>query len=599
MPQAVSEISVRSLAREGALGTLLRVTGPLLDRMLGIKNLAELYDAYELGGLDHQAFTARFLEKQNVRVEGAEELLRAVPRTGPAVVVCNHPFGGIEGIALASLLTAHRSDVKILANAGLSVFANLQRLFIFANPLSPSSHANVAPLRQCDRHLGRGGLLVVFPAGRVSAFRRELGRVADAPWNRLAARLALKHEAPVTTVFVAGTNSAWFHRVGRVHPRLRMFMLARELLAFRDRTLHIHAGPALAPTTLGRLGEADEVNAVLRVSTYLRDPAFQTAWPSAPAAARSEDIAPPSDRERMIREVTSLHPSQQLVRFKHFGVYYGYQEQLPETVHEITRLRERTFRLLDEGSGKAVDTDGVDATYMHLFVRNEEDGAIVGAYRLGATDELLRRGGPSQLYLNAMFEFGPTFPNQVAPCLELGRSFIVPEYQRSPYGLLLLWRGIGELVARHPRYRTLYGTVSLSKMYSPTTVDLIGRALLQPDGSVVPRAPLNVPPHPELLDYLHGRRLSITELSHLVQILEDDGKDLPVLVKQYAKLGARFHCIGVDGSFNGTPGMLLTLDLPSAPRNLLDRYLGDKAAEYLAFTPHVSMRAHDHESAGR
>jgi putative hemolysin len=179
-----------------------------------------------------------------------------------------------------------------------------------------------------------------------------------------------------------------------------------------------------------------------------------------------------------------------------------------------------------------------------------------------------------------MFEFGPEFVNRQQPCLEMGRSFLIPEYQRSFQGLYLLWRGIGAFVCKFPHYRTLYGTVSISKLYDPRSVALIEKAMVTQTTTVRPRACFDYQLHPEVIDFIAQNNLR-PHLTALLKGIEADGKDVPILLKHYEKLGATFHCLGIDKHFNDTPGLLLSVDLPSAPEKLLKLYLAEGWKTYL------------------
>jgi putative hemolysin len=185
-------ISLAAFAGPGRAGMLLRLVAPVLDRVLGIRalarrydELARRYDEFEMRGMDKHAFVESFLDQQGIRIRGAEQVRAAVPDTGPAIVVCNHPYGGIEGVILARILGSRRADLKIMANVGLGIVGELSDFFIFTNPLRPSSRGNVTSIIQCRRHLESGGLLVLFPAGMVSFYQHDLGRITDASWNRL------------------------------------------------------------------------------------------------------------------------------------------------------------------------------------------------------------------------------------------------------------------------------------------------------------------------------------------------------------------------------------------------------------------------------
>ena len=240
-----------------------------------------------------------------------------------------------------------------------------------------------------------------------------------------------------------------------------------------------------------------------------------------------------------------------------------------------------TFRTLNEGSGEPIDTDKYDATYMHLFIFDHKNEEIIGAYRIGLTDVLLASGSSDALYLSQMFNFEDSFVNHQQPCMEMGRSFIIEAHQNSFHGLLLLWKGIGAFVCQHPQYRILYGTVSLSKVYDPRSVSLINEVMVTKTAGVSAKSKFCGKVHPEVIDYIIKHGTSIDELSMLVKALELDEKDIPILLKQYHKLGAKFHCLAMDENFNQTPGLLLSVDLPKAPDKLLKLYLGQGKPAYL------------------
>jgi putative hemolysin len=203
---------------------------------------------------------------------------------------------------------------------------------------------------------------------------------------------------------------------------------------------------------------------------------------------------------------------------------------------------------------------------------------------MGLSDRLIEKGGLEGLYLHKMFKFKPSFVNQTEPAMEMGRSFLIPEMQGSYQGLLMLWKGIGAFVSQFPQYRTLYGTVSISKLYDPRSVKLIEHALVDPNShrDVEPRHAFDFDMHPEIAHFASHFPL-VDHLSAFLATTEADGKDIPILAKQYQKLGAKFHALGIDTSFNHTPGLLLSVHLPSAPEKLLKLYLGDTYQRYLDY----------------
>ncbi|GAC20776.1 lysophospholipid acyltransferase family protein [Paraglaciecola arctica] len=570
MPAAISLLNV---IPDDKKNFFTKIIVKLLDRVLAINKLDGLYRENNLHGLDKTSFAKSLLEGLNIQLLGLEELQAKIPKTGPLVIASNHPFGGIEGVFLAWAIEQVRPDIKVMANQGLKIFPELEDYFIYTNPLSEKDPRNAPSIRTCLKHVKTGGALLLFPAGRVSYFHKDTRRIADHSWNRLIASIANRTNAHYLPIFVSGLNSSLFYRLGRIYFRFRILMLPRELVNKRNAKITVTAGEAIAIKHYAKGIDTGKQTELFRAQSYLLDPAWQKAWPADPVA-QLQPLAIETSGSLILQEVQQLPSEQHLFDHKDLSVYFGYQNQMPNTVNEIARLREMVFREHNEGSGEALDTDHFDATYTHLFVIKTHTGQIIGAYRMGQTDKLLADGNLENLYLQRMFDFSPDFVNRKQPCLEMGRSFLIPEYQRSFQGLFLLWRGIGAFVCQYPQYRTLYGTVSISKLYDVRSAAIIQQAMVTPTDKVAPIAPFEHQLHPELQDFAkqHGLKKHVNAL---LKGIEADGKDVPILLKHYNKLGAIFHCLGIDKNFNDTPGLLLSVDLPNAPEKLLKLYMGE------------------------
>lgn len=579
-------ISVLELMpQQGRPARWMSVAGASMDRALGIAAIDGLYQQSNLAALPPLEFASEALKVLGVNIAAARTLADAgLPASGPVVIVCNHPFGAVEALVLADALRGVRSDVRFLANAGLQVFRELRPVLIPTNPLRVTQR-NLPSIRACHAHLEAGGVLVLFPAGRVSSLAGGTGRIADAPWSRLVGRLALATGATVMPVYFHGANSPLFQVLGRIWERSKLLMLPRELLRQRGRTVRYCAGRPLPPE-LWRHMDAPALTRYARLMTYAQ---AEVAVPEPPPCASTggavahAQLAERGDARDMARELDVLPARQRLLEFREFFVAYADARQVPALMAEIARQRERVFREHEEGSGAPSDTDAFDASYVQLFVWDRAARELVGAYRMGHSDRLIADRGYGGLYLSSVFEFAPGFHDPARPALELGRSFIVPEHQRSFHGLYLLWRGIGRYLVAHPRYRRLYGTVSLSRQYDPRAIAMLCDALITPSPEVRPRTPLKTLLGPEWRD--HRREsgpLDIASLTAIVRGLDHDGKDIPVLLRHYMKLGARFHAVGVDPGFNRTPGLLLSVDVPRLERKTLATFLGTEAAAYLA-----------------
>ncbi|HKQ70920.1 MAG TPA: GNAT family N-acyltransferase, partial [Polyangiaceae bacterium] len=260
--------------------------------------------------------------------------------------------------------------------------------------------------------------------------------------------------------------------------------------------------------------------------------------------------------------------------------------QIPSVLAEIGRLREVTFREADEGTGKATDLDHFDRSYVHLFVFDRQDRALVGAYRMGLTDEQLARGARG-LYTSSLFAIDPELFRKLGPALEMGRSFVCARYRRSASGLFLLWRGIGQFIAERPQYRTLFGPVSISASYTEASRELMVDFILQADHMhplsryVRARNPFAQKRRASFDNGLPVTRFlrDIDDISGVVSDIEADQKGVPVLFKQYLKLGGKMLGFNVDPEFSGVLDGLVVVDLLETNEKTLSRYLGAGAAE--------------------
>lgn len=581
-------ISIRRLALPRSLaGRALALAAPVLDPLLGLRGVDAIYRRGGLRGLSPFEFARRSLAALGVTARASGVALAGrVPASGPLLIVCNHPFGAVEALVIADALATARPDLRFLANTALQVIPELAPLLIPTNPLRVTQN-NLVSIRRCEAHLRAGGALVIFPAGRVSFRQRDSGRIADGAWNRIVGHLALRTRATLLPVFFEGANSRLFHILGNWWDRAKLLLLAREMLRLRGREIRYRAGRPLADP-LWRHLNAEQLTHFARVMVYAEQdtrPAARTA-----PARRLAPLAQPADATAMAREIRSLPDQQRLLDFRQFSVLYAHGRQMPAVMFEITRERERVFRALAEGSGDARDGDRYDDTYVQLFAWDNRERALVGAYRLGRTDRLRAQYGAPGVYLSQMFDFDEAFFAAAPPSLELGRSFVVPEHQKSFHGLYLLWQGIGRYLCAHPRYRRLYGTVSLSRQYDDRAVGILCDALIDATPQVRPRHALAGQPHPEWSAYrrAHGKP-DLATLSAVVRGLDREGKDLPILLKHYYKLGARFHCVAVDPNFSDTPGLLLSVDIPALGPAALKTFLGAGAEDYVRWRPSIGL----------
>ena len=501
----------------------------------------------------------------------------------------------MDGILLAALLTSIRDDVKIFANYFLGAISELRSLFILVDPFGThhSVKKNRIALKESLHWVEDGGLLMVFPAGEVSHFSWRSRKITDPEWSPVVSRLVRITKASVLPVYFSGRNSNLFHMAGLVHPRLRTVLLPREMAGKAGAHIRVKIGRVIPFAKLAAIDNDKERTAYLRFRTYLLGNALSRPPKMLTVISRNlkkqkpvEPIVPAQDSDRLAAEIDRLPETQLLERAKDLRVFMAYPEQIPHSLREIGRLREETFRRVGEGTGRSIDLDRFDSHYIHIFVWNPEARHIVGAYRVAPTDEILKKYGKKGLYTHTLFRYHNKLLDTLGPALEMSRSFVVSGYQKSYAPLLLLWKGIGRLVAAYPRYKILFGAVSITKDYSSTSRRLMA-AFLKSNNYfydlsrfIKPRNPYRYKP---LRDYDHKKAGlwpgDIDELSSWISGIEADGKGVPILLKQYLKLGGKLLSFNVDPDFGNVLDGLLMVDLTHTESKLLKRYMGTDGFE--------------------
>lgn len=574
---------------------------PVLSRVASLPGLAakltpvgRVRDLYRRVQESSDGFTLENLlsaMRIRLRIDSADQA--RIPPNGPVVVVANHPYGVLDGAILATVLQRVRADVKILTNFLLGDVPELAEHCIFVDPFQTdrSVECNRRAMREALAWLQKDGMLAVFPAGEVSHFQMPVPQIVDPEWNDTAARMIRRSGASSLPVYFCGHNGVGFQLLGLVHPKLRTAFLLQQLLEQEGKTVEVRIGSEIPHDSIEEIETDRDATQYLRWRTYLlaRRKKTENSWQE---ALRSRFVfrphkqtALPRSPEIFEKEIAELPLDRCLVENGDLAVCLASAREAPKLLEEIGRLREVTFRQVGEGTGKSLDLDRFDDYYWHVFLWNKAEREVVGAYRAGNTAEILASYGVDGLYTNTLFRYDERCFEKLGPALELGRSFVRPEYQRQYAPLMLLWKGIARLIAIHSEIAVLFGAVSISNEYSKASREVIYRffkSRMQNDELahlVEPRQPFR----PGFLHRWECRGMwqairDLDELSNPIKDLEPDGKGLPILLRQYDKLGGKLVAFNVDRKFSDVLDGLVIVDLRQTTPSVLDRYMGTEAA---------------------
>lgn len=573
----------------GILGTFM---GWSLMKVLNISTLNKIYDRNK--HLSDLEFINALLDEFEINFEIPEEDLKRIPKTGPFITISNHPLGGIDGILLLKLLLEHRPDFKIVANFLLHRIAPLKPYVMPVNPFEDRKDvkSSVSGFKAAIGHLWGEHPLGIFPAGEVSTYR-DGKLVVDKPWEVAAMKLVKKAEVPVVPIYFHAKNSKLFYRLAKINDTLRTAKLPSELLTQKERLIKVRIGNAISVEAQKEHESLDDFTDFLRKKTYVLANPFQkknileTLPSSIKLPKQPKKIAGPMSIASMEAEIaTLLQEGKRLLESKNYEVYLASAEKLPNILQEIGRLREITFREVGEGTNKSLDLDEFDTYYHHMFLWDKEAKKLAGAYRMGLGSKIFAQHGIDGFYLQDLFRFEPELYDMMSKSIEMGRAFVIKEYQQKPMPLFLLWKGIVHTTLRYPEHRFLIGGVSISNKFSEFSKSLMIEFMKSNyyDPYVAqyinPKKEYKVKLKDADKDFIFdASEADLNKFDKLIDEVEPGSLRLPVLIKKYIKQNAKVVAFNVDPLFNNAVDGLMYIRIADLPESTVKPVMEEFQAE--------------------
>ncbi|RUT69697.1 GNAT family N-acetyltransferase [Flavobacterium cupreum] len=562
----------------GVLGTF---SGWMLMKVLKISTLNKIYDHNK--HLEDVAFLNGILDEMEIKFEIPEEDLKRLPKDGAYITISNHPLGGIDGILLLKLMLEREPNFKIIANFLLHRIVPLKKYIMPVNPFENHKDAksSVVGIKETLRHLSDGKPLGIFPAGEVSTYK-DGKLVVDKPWEEGALKLIRKAKVPVVPIYFHAKNSRLFYWLSKIDDTLRTAKLPSELLTQKDRVIKVRIGKPISVNEQNEIESFEEYSEFLRKKTYMLANPFEkdsklldTASLKIPKAPKK--IVTPASESAMIDEVNALRNSDcRLLQSKNYEVFFARAKAVPNILHEIGRLREITFREVGEGTNESIDLDKFDQYYHHMFLWDDETKKIAGAYRMGLGSEIYPKFGIEGFYLNDLFRFEPELHDMMHKSIEMGRAFIIKDYQQKPMPLFLLWKGIIHTTLRYPEHKYLLGGVSISNQFSDFSKSLMIEFMKSNyyDPYIAqyihPKKAYKVKLKDADKDFIFDEAESdLNKFDKIIDELEPGNLRLPVLIKKYIKQNARVVAFNVDPLFNNAIDGLMYIRIADIPESTM------------------------------
>lgn len=575
----------------GVFGTF---SGWLLMKVLKISTLNKIYDRNK--HLSEVEFLNAILDEFQIKFEIPEEDLKRLPKDGAYITVSNHPLGGIDGILLLKLMLEREPNFKIIANFLLHRIEPMKPYIMPVNPFENHKDAksSVIGIKETLRHLSDGKPLGMFPAGEVSTYK-DGKLVVDKPWEEGAIKVIRKAQVPVVPIYFHAKNSKLFYFLSKIDDTLRTAKLPSELLTQKDRVIKVRIGKPISVAEQNEHQSIDEYSEFLRKKTYMLANSFDDEDSkllnpvnlNLKAPKPPKQIVKPANHEEILKEIEELKKGDyRLTQSKNYQVYFVSADKIPNILHEIGRLREITFREVGEGTNESIDLDQYDQYYHHMFLWDDDAQVIAGAYRMGLGSEIYPKFGIEGFYLQDLFRFEPELYDMMSKSIEMGRAFIIKEYQQKPMPLFLLWKGIVHTTLRHPEHKYLIGGVSISNQFTDFSKSLMIEFMKSHyyDPYVAqyihPKKEFKVKLKDADKDFLFNEtEADLNKFDKIIDEIEPGSLRLPVLIKKYIKQNARVVAFNVDPMFNNSVDGLMYIRIADLPESTMKPVMEEFQAE--------------------
>lgn len=574
------------------LGFLKNPAAVALMKLIKLDEVNDLYD--KVKDKKGKEFFDAFVKERNLKYVVFEEDLAKIPKTGPFIIVSNHPLGAIDGILMCKILTEIRPDFKIMGNFLLEKIEPMHPYVIAVNPFEgdrKNIKSSASGMRETLKHLENGGCVGMFPAGEVSNRNNKYNEVRDREWEKPALKLIKAAKVPVVPMYFHAKNSQLFYNLAKIHPDLQTLMLPSEMMRKREQPIRIRIGKPVSVKNIEYQENTEELGEFLQKKIYLlksyyekrktlieslKLPNLKLNFSLNKAENIVQNIIDETPTEDLVKETELLKQNDKMLFSNgNYEVFFATYEEIPSIMREIGRQRELTFRGVGEGSNLPFDLDEYDKHYHHLFLWDSNARKLVGAYRMALGKEIMKKQGIEGFYTASLFEFDPELRPFFRKVIEMGRAYIIKEYQQKPLPLFLLWRGIVHVCLRNKDHKFLMGGVSISNKFSEFSKSLIIEFMRSNyfDSAVAQY----VHPKNEYRIKLRERdknlffdevEADLNKLDKLIDDLEPEMR-MPVLIKKYIKQNAKVIAFNVDPSFNDAIDGLMYIRISDLPEDTI------------------------------
>lgn len=486
------------------------------------------------------------------------------------VIVCNRFSSKYEDAILSAIIARITKNYRLITtNKGASSFLDDGNIVCVKDSALQTWDAVREKLLNGVRQVYREGkTVVIFPSRRIRRYTFE--RIA---WDKEIVAAIQQLNAPVIPVYIKRRPLKGDGYIEQAADYTYRLLGSEDELQFDMRV-----GKVIKPAELEKFTSNKQFRRFLFAKTHALgsplevDDFYQPQALSGTQAPVDANV----DVKLIAAEIETIAAYKVAEKGK-LETYICPTYVIPNIMKEIGIRRETTYREVGEGTGKSCDIDEYDLYYYQLFIWDKDKQVIAGGYRMGCGDEIMKKYGRSGFYIRSLFKIDKQMGHYLEHSVELGRSFILAEYQKGPFSLFLLWKSIYIFLEKNPQYNYLIGPVSISADYSQFSRQLIVAFLKthfydeELSKLVQARNPfketLPVRKKKVLLGTFNG---IMNNLDKFVEDVEPKHFKVPILIKQYIRQNGKFLGFNVDPAFSNAVDCLIMIDARNLPNSTIE-----------------------------
>lgn len=254
----------------GELGPMASGFIRAMEKVTGQPKIKKLYFDYVDDERPRELFWTDALKRLNISYDARREPGAEIPKTGPVLVIANHPFGVIDGLVLCAMMSEICQDYKIITHQVLrQAPAVMDKILPIDFAETETALAtNLETRREAHKHLKNDGAVIIFPAGGISLAPNLIGPAFDSEWKTFAAKLAQTKDTTIVPFFFDGRNSVVYQAARRVSVTLGYSLMFREICKQMNRQVKLTVRTPINSKELDAFSNRNDITDFLRRRTY-------------------------------------------------------------------------------------------------------------------------------------------------------------------------------------------------------------------------------------------------------------------------------------------------------------------------------------------